>query len=211
MEFIFKTESFNIFNFKSAEKQLVEPLKKITELNSRKKVAALWKIVDGLNRRKKHVSKEVINRRIKRYRIWGFLIVLMSLFLFIPSITSPKELLVPLILSSITMVIGLFFVFSCSGSYDKRLKKSAHLLVKSFENVKNYNIAFKDDGIDLNKADFIKYSDIKLLTKTQDFYVIFYRESVTVFSINTLNNVSNDLFEEFLFDKTGLSFEYCQL
>ncbi len=211
MEFIFKTESFNIFNFKSAEEQLVEPLKKITELNSRKKVAALWKFVDGLNRRKKHVSKEVINRRIKRYRIWGFLIVLMSLFLFIPSITSPKELLVPLIVSSITMVIGLFFVFSCSGSYDKRLKKSAHLLVKSFENVKNYNIAFKDDGIDLNKADFIKYSDIKLLTKTQDFYVIFYRESVTVFPINTLNNFSNDLFEEFLFDKTGLSFEYCQL
>ena len=209
MEFIFKTESFNIFNFKSAEEQLVEPLKKITELNSRKKVAALWKIADGLNRRKKHVSKEVINRRIKRYRIWGFLIVLMSLFLFIPSITSPKELLVPLILSSITMVIGLFFVFSCSGSYDKRLKKSAHLLVKSFENVKNYDIAFKDDGIDLNKADFIKYSDIKLLTKTQDFYVIFYRENVTVFPINTLNNFSNDLFEEFLFDKTGLSFEYC--
>ena len=104
MEFIFKTESFNIFNFKSAEEQLVEPLKKITELNSRKKVAALWKIADGLNRRKKHVSKEVINRRIKRYRIWGFLIVLMSLFLFIPSITSPKELLVPLILSSITRV-----------------------------------------------------------------------------------------------------------
>ena len=211
MEFIFKTESFNIFNFKSAEEQLVEPLKKITELNSRKKVAALWKIADGLNRRKKHVSKEVINRRIKRYRKWGFLIVLMSLFLFIPSITSPKELLVPLILSSITTVIGLFFVFSCSGSYDKRLKKSAHLLVKSLENVKNYDIAFKDDGIDLNKADFIKYSDIKLLTKTQDFYVIFYRENVTVFSINTLNNVSNDLFEEFLFDKTGLSFEYCQL
>ena len=211
MEFIFKTESFNIFNFKSAEEQLVEPLKKITELNSRKKVAALWKIADGLNRRKKHVSKEVINRRIKRYRIWGFLIVLMSLFLFIPSITSPKELLVPLIVSSITTVIGLFFVFSCSGSYDKRLKKSAHLLVKSLENVKNYDIAFKDDGIDLNKADFIKYSDIKLLTKTQDFYVIFYRENVTVFSINTLNNVSNDLFEEFLFDKTGLSFEYCQL
>lgn len=209
MEFIFKTESFNIFNFKFAEEQLVEPLKKITELNSRKKVAALWKIVDGLNRRKKHVSKEVINRRIKRYRIWGFLIVLMSLFLFIPSITSPKELLVPLIVSSITMVIGLFFVFSCSGSYDKRLKKSAHLLVKSLENVKNYDIAFKDDGIDLNKADFIKYSDIKLLTKTQDFYVIFYRESVTVFPINTLNNFSNDLFEEFLFDKTGLSFKYC--
>ena len=76
MEFIFKTESSNIFNFKFAEEQLVEPLKKITELNSRKKVAALWKIVDGLNRRKKHVSKEVINRRIKRYRIWGFLIVL---------------------------------------------------------------------------------------------------------------------------------------
>ncbi len=209
MEFIFKTESFNIFNFKSAEEQLVEPLKKITELNSRKKVAALWKIADGLNRRKKHVSKEVINRRIKRYRIWGFLIVLMSLFLFIPSITSPKELLVPLIVSSITTVIGLFFVFSCSGSYDKRLKKSAHLLVKSLENVKNYDIAFKDDGIDLNKADFIKYSDIKLLTKTQDFYVIFYRENVTVFPINTLNNFSNDLFEEFLFDKTGLSFEYC--
>lgn len=209
MEFIFKTESFNIFNFKFAEEQLVEPLKKITELNSRKKVAALWKIADGLNRRKKHVSKEVINRRIKRYRIWGFLIVLISLFLFMPSITSPKELLVPLIVSSITTVIGLFFVFSCSGSYDKRLKKSAHLLVKSFENVKNYDIAFKDDGIDLNKADFIKYSDIKLLTKTQDFYVIFYRENVTVFPINTLNNFSNDLFEEFLFDKTGLSFEYC--
>ena len=89
------------------------------------------------------------------------------------------------------------------------MKKSAHLLVKSLENVKNYDIAFKDDGIDLNKADFIKYSDIKLLTKTQDFYVIFYRENVTVFPINTLNNFSNDLFEEFLFDKTGLSFEYC--
>ncbi len=209
MEFVFKTESFNIFYFKSAEEQLIEPLRKITELNSRDKMPALWKITDSLNSRKKHVSKEVINRRIKRYRIWGILIVLMSLFLFIPSVTAPKELLVPLIVSSITMVIGLFFVFSCSGSYDKKLKKSAHMLIKLLENVKKYEIVFKYEGIDLNKADFVNYNDIKLLTKTQDFYVIFYKESVTVFAGNTIINSSNKLFEEFLFDRTGLKFEYC--
>lgn len=209
MEFVFKTESFNIFYFKSAEEQLIEPLRKITELNSRDKMPALWKITDSLNSRKKHVSKEVINRRIKRYRIWGILIVLMSLFLFIPSVTAPKELLVPLIVSSITMVIGLFFVFSCSGSYDKKLKKSAHILIKSLENVKKYEIVFKSEGIDLNKADFVNYNDIKLLTKTQDFYVIFYKDSVTVFAGNTIINSSNELFEEFLFDRTGLKFEYC--
>lgn len=209
MEFVFKTESFNIFYFKSAEEQLIEPLRKITELNSRDKMPALWKITDSLNSRKKHVSKEVINRRIKRYRIWGILIVLMSLFLFIPSVTAPKELLVPLIVSSITMVIGLFFLFSCSGSYDKKLKKSAYMLIKSLENVKKYEIVFKYEGIDLNKADFVNYNDIKLLTKTQDFYVIFYKESVTVFAVNTIINSSNELFEEFLFDRTGLKFEYC--
>ena len=122
-----------------------------------------------------------------------------------------KELLFPLIVSSITMVIGLFFVFSCSGSYDKRLKKSAHLLVKSLENIKKYEIIFNDEGFDLNKADFIKYSEIKLLTKTQDFYVIFYKESVTVFSVNSIYNNSNNLFEEFLNNKTSLKFQYCQL
>ena len=56
MEFVFKTESFNIFYFKSAEEQLIEPLRKITELNSRDKMPALWKITDSLNSRKKHVS-----------------------------------------------------------------------------------------------------------------------------------------------------------
>ena len=111
MEFIFKTESFNIFYFKSAEEQLVEPLRKITELNSRKKLPVLWKIADCLNRRKKHVSKELINRRIKMYRVWGFFIFLMSLFLFIPSFLDTEELLIPLIVSTITMIIGLFFVF----------------------------------------------------------------------------------------------------
>lgn len=209
MEFIFKTETFDIFSFKYAKEQLIESLRKITELNSREKLPFLWKISDRLKRRKNHVSKQIINRRIKRYRIWGFFIFLISLFLFIPSITAPKELFVPLIVSSITMVIGLFFLFSCSGSYDKRLKKSAYLLVKSLENVKQYEIVFNEEGFDLNKADFIKYSDIKLLTKTKDFYVIFYNKSVTVFAVNTIINSSNNLFEEFLFDKTGLKFEYC--
>ena len=211
MEFIFKTESFNILAFKYAEEQLIEPLRKITELNSREKLPLLWKFSDGLKKRKNHVSKEIINRRIKRYRVWGFFIFLMSLFLFIPSVMDTKELLFPLIVSSITMAIGLFFVFSCSGSYDKRLKKSAHLLVKSLENIKKYEIIFNDEGFDLNKADFIKYSEIKLLTKTQDFYVIFYKESVTVFSVNSIYNNSNNLFEEFLNNKTSLKFQYCQL
>ncbi len=211
MEFIFKTESFNILAFKYAEEQLIEPLRKITELNSREKLPLLWKFSDRLKKRKNHVSKEIINRRIKRYRVWGFFIFLMSLFLFIPSVMDTKELLFPLIVSSITMAIGLFFVFSCSGSYDKRLKKSAHLLVKSLENIKKYEIIFNDEGFDLNKADFIKYSEIKLLTKTQDFYVIFYKESVTVFSVNSIYNNSNNLFEEFLNNKTSLKFQYCQL
>ena len=211
MEFIFKTESFNILAFKYAEEQLIEPLRKITELNSREKLPLLWKFSDRLKKRKNHVSKEIINRRIKRYRVWGFFIFLMSLFLFIPSVMDTKELLFPLIVSSITMVIGLFFVFSCSGSYDKRLKKSAHLLVKSLENIKKYEIIFNDEGFDLNKADFIKYSEIKLLTKTQDFYVIFYKESVTVFAVNSIYNNSNNLFEEFLNNKTSLKFQYCQL
>ena len=211
MEFIFKTESFNILAFKYAEEQLIEPLRKITELNSREKLPLLWKFSDRLKKRKNHVSKEIINRRIKRYRVWGFFIFLMSLFLFIPSVMDTKELLFPLIVSSITMVIGLFFVFSCSGSYDKRLKKSAHLLVKSLENIKKYEIIFNDEGFDLNKADFIKYSEIKLLTKTQDFYVIFYKESVTVFAVNSIYNNSNNLFEEFLYNKTSLKFQYCQL
>lgn len=211
MEFIFKTESFNILAFKYAEEQLIEPLRKITELNSREKLPLLWKFSDRLKKRKNHVSKEIINRRIKRYRVWGFFIFLMSLFLFIPSVMDTKKLLFPLIVSSITMAIGLFFVFSCSGSYDKRLKKSAHLLVKSLENIKKYEIIFNDEGFDLNKADFIKYSDIKLLTKTKDFYVIFYNKSVAVFAVNSIYNNSNNLFEEFLNNKTSLKFQYCQL
>ena len=210
MEFIFRTESFSIHSFKNAREQLIEPLRKITELNSRKKLPFLWKICDKFKRHR-HVSEEIINRRIKRYRIWGLFIFLMSLFLFIPSVTDIQELLVPLIVSSITMAIGLFFVFRCGGGSSKRLNKSAQLLINAVEDVKEYEIIFNEEGFELQEDNFIKYCDISLLTKTDDFYVIFFKESLIIFAVNSIFNSSDDLFEEFLSDKTGLKFEYCKL
>ena len=77
----------------------------------------------------------------------------------------------------ITMAIGLFFVFRCGGGYSKRLNKSAQLLINAVEDVKEYEIIFNEEGFELQEDNFIKYCDISLLTKTDDFYVIFFKES----------------------------------
>lgn len=86
--------------------QLSRVLERYTQLESRKRLPALWQLTDWLDRVPK-ADAEVLKKRRKREGIWGIVLWTVSMFLLIPSVMDPKTLAGPLVLSF------LGFLMSC--------------------------------------------------------------------------------------------------
>lgn len=89
----------------SATSQLSQVLEKRVELVSRRKLPALWRFHDWLNRRPKALP-EVLQKRRKRHAFLGLWVWAMSVFLLIPSVMEPGEMWLPLVVSLGCFVIG---------------------------------------------------------------------------------------------------------
>ena len=103
MEFVFELTKYNDISFKL---QVSKALEKRTELVSRNKHPRLWKYTDKLNSKKK-VPEQVLEKRRSRYKVYGIVLLLLGLFLLIPSLMAPKEMLIPLLVGAFTVGIGI--------------------------------------------------------------------------------------------------------
>lgn len=102
MEFLFQLSAYDDPVLDSEEIQLMDQL---LEANSRNAVPGLWKITDKLN---SHAAKGANRPKHVRFRrIYGAVMLALGIFLLVPGLMEPKELLVPLVAGAVGVLLGL--------------------------------------------------------------------------------------------------------
>ena len=86
--------------------QLAAALDKCGELSERKRLPALWGVIDRLSGTEK-VSEEVLRRRRRRRRMYGGVLIAAGLFLLIPALMPPRELTGPIVVGALATAWGL--------------------------------------------------------------------------------------------------------
>jgi hypothetical protein len=206
MDFVFTLTEYNDELFKP---QVSKALEKRTELVSRKKCPNIWRLTDKLNSKEK-APEEVLKKRHTRYRVYGIILLLLGLFLLIPSLTRPDELMIPLIVGAFSSGVGIAYINR--GKKTKKVKltafdKAAIRLFNEYKKIPAYNVTFTDDKIQLKENAVIDYREIEYVFITEDLFVLIWNGRITVLQkkdlvsqdvadfVSFISNKSQDLFE----------------
>jgi len=207
VEFSFVLTKYDGVAFRA---QIGKALEKRTELLSREKYPNLWRCVDKLN--SKRAPEEVLGNRRGRYRVYGILLLLLGLFVLIPSLMKPKQMLIPLLVGSIAVVRGASYLRKGNKSSNAKLTafdKAAMELFKKYEKIPpdQVTIVFNDDKVLLPEDVEINYSDIERFLITEDFFILVWNEKITVLQKADLSSGNVDEFIRFIIHKSNNSFE----
>lgn len=207
MKYVFKMTKCD----ESFKGQVSKVLEKRTELNSRKRYGKIWGIIDRLNSKEK-ASQKVLEKRCKRYRIYGVLLILLGLFLLLPSLLDPKEMLIPLLVSLFTIFVGILnFRY---GRKSKKIKetsfdKGAVILYKEYEKLPAGEgiITFNEDTIQLVGDFTISYKEIETIFITEDLFILIWNERITVLQKKDLSSSNLEDFIDLIKEKSQDKFE----
>ena len=95
--------------------QLASALDKCAELSARKRLPALWKLVDRL-RAGGEAPAEVLRRRRIRRRVYGGVLTAAGLFLLIPALVPPRETPGALLVGAFAVAWGLYSLLRRGGT-----------------------------------------------------------------------------------------------
>ena len=132
--FIFSMKPYDI---DALSGQMAWMLEKRVELASRKKLPGLWKLTDKLNATR--TPEAEAKRRKERQKAWGGLFLVMGIFLFVPGIMNPQELVVPLVAGFLTIILGVWYLKKDerkNASFEKKAIKLLEGLNASMEGQK---------------------------------------------------------------------------
>ena len=151
------------YDTESLLQQVSKALEKRTEFVSRECYPGLWENIDKLNA----VSKGK-RRSSLRSKIMSIICLVLGVFLFIPGLMKPQELLVPLLVGAFAIVIGLVYLYI--GRKDKKnpFDKSARLLLMGKDTIsakQSIMVSFSESGMEIRADDkesqHIPYSDFE--------------------------------------------------
>lgn len=201
MEFIFETSKYDGVSFKP---QVSKALEKRTELNSRKKYSKMWKFTDKMNSNEE-ASKEVLEKRRSRQKVYGIFLILLGLFALIPSLMEPKELLLLLVLSVLNICIGIFNIRY--GVKSKKVRstsfdKAALKLFSEYENIPRAKVIFNSEKIESVDSFTISYSEIEEIFITEDLFILIWNERITVLQKKDLLTYNVEEFISLITDKS---------
>jgi hypothetical protein len=148
MEYVFVLTEYDEATFKP---QVSKALEKRTELVSRKEYPKMWNFIDKMNSKEK-ASEEVLKKRRRRFKVYGTLFIIAGLFLFIPSLMKPKEMLLPLLAGAFAVVLGIFYLRSGKNTKKEKVTsfdKAAIQLFNEYEKLSSekVSVTFTDDKI----------------------------------------------------------------
>lgn len=203
MTYSFKMGKINI------EENLTEVsmgLKKLSELMSREALPNLWKYTDKLNERNSKKSENSSRKRIS-----GLLFITLGIFLLVPGIMKPQELLAPLVFGVIAILIGIKNLVKREAK--NPFDKSAKLLL---ENINNYiegkivTVAFLEDRMEIpiiildtgkREDEVVRYSEFKYVIGNKNTFLLVYNDKALVLEKNNLMPSKLEEFCEFISSK----------
>lgn len=181
------------YDTESLLQQVSKALEKRTEFVSRECYPGLWENIDKLNA----VSKGK-RRSSLRSKIMSIICLVLGVFLFIPGLMKPQELLVPLLVGAFAIVIGLVYLYI--GRKDKKnpFDKSARLLLMGKDTIsakQSIMVSFSESGMEIRADDkepqHIPYSDFESMIETEDLFLFVHDTRITVLQKKDLT--SNDI------------------
>ena len=204
MEYTFKLSNYdsNCLN-----EQLSQALEKHTELLSRHKLSRIWKRIDQLNSLK--TTESVRKHRAVRYKIYGIVLLLLGIFLLIPGLMEPTELIVPLLTGVFCIGLGIIYLLPRKKINSKRFSKAASELLNKLQRINQSEeqhilVRFTPEGMALMNEDVISYHCFNRLIQTKDMYVLIWNKRITVLQKKDLISSTQQDFVVFLKEYTGL-------
>lgn len=181
------------YDIESLLPQVSKALEKRTEFVSRERYPGLWENIDKLNA----VSKGK-RRSSLRSKIMSIICLVLGVFLFVPGLMKPQELLVPLLVGAFAIVIGIVYLYI--GRKDKKnpFDKSARLLLMGKDTIsakQSIMVSFSESGMEIRADDkesqHIPYSDFESMIETEDLFLFVHDTRITVLQKKDLT--SNDI------------------
>ncbi|GAB6108663.1 hypothetical protein [Fusibacter bizertensis] len=188
MAFIFQISAYDREELKE---QLTLALDKRTELISRKLLPRLWTFIDWLNRRGKSVSHRSHHKTI-RFKIYGVVLLAMGIFLLVPGLVSPKELIAPLLAGALSVSLGIVYLLPNRKKADKKInkkinkkfEKSAIKILDRLQSLDSHGgdsleVHFNEEGMVMGK-DSVTYPNFDIIIETEKLYLITLKTKLVV-------------------------------
>ncbi len=199
--FIFQINSYDTG---SLLPQVSKALEKRTELVSRERYPGLWKHIDKLN-------NDVEQRRTQskpRTKIMSVVCLALGIFLFVPGLMEPQELLVPLLTGAIAMGAGIGGLWRSQKHTKNPFDKSAKLLLESKDTMlteQSITVSFSETGMTIptgnSSTDLVPYSNFECIIETADILLFVYDMRVAVLHKLDLTTGNIDDFCNFISEK----------
>lgn len=180
--------------------QVSKALEKRTEFVSRERYPGLWGNIDKLN----DVSKGK-HRSSLRSKIMSIICLVLGVFLFVPGLIKPQELLVPLLVGAFAIAIGIVYLYI--GRKDKKnpFDKSAKLLLMGKDTIsakRSIMVSFSELGMEIRVDDKepqrIPYSDFESMIETEDLFLFVHDTRITILQKKDLTSNATTDFRNFI-------------
>lgn len=183
--------------------QVSKALEKRTELVSREQYPGLWKHTDKLNTMVSESARGGLSTKIK-----SILLLALGVFLFVPGLVKPQELLVPLIGGAVAICMGISGLWRSRKHKSNPFDKSAKLLLEGKDNIsaeQSVVVSFAETGMTIPaenaSSEFVPYSNFECVIETADIFLFVYGERVTVLQKTHLTTGNVDYFSNFISEK----------
>lgn len=181
------------YDTESLLQQVSKALEKRTEFVSRERYPSLWENIDKLNA----VSKGK-RRSSLRSKVMSIICLVLGVFLFVPGLMKPQELLVPLLVGAFAIVIGIVYLYIGRKGKKNPFDKSARLLLMGKDTIsakQSIMVSFSESGMEIRADDkesqHIPYSDFESMIETEDLFLFVHDTRITVLQKKDLT--SNDI------------------
>lgn len=196
MKFTFQLSRYE----EQTKAQLLHALETLAEIKSRNEQPAMWQMIDKLNAVPK-VSQKTSEKRRKRYRLYGVILLGLGLFATLPSLMAPKELLPVLVVGIISLVLGALSLVQPKINSIKSLQKEAERIWSAyqiFDNSKQAIVEFQDTGVYENGILLGAFPDLLHVIFEHDIILLVWKQKFLFLQQQDLQNDNMDTFLSFL-------------
>lgn len=207
MEYIFRSSAYDV---ESLIPEVSGALEKRVELSSRQRLPGLWKLTDSLTQQGE-APKEMPRRRLIYRRIVGTALIVLGLFMLIPGLREPKDLLMPLIAGVCGVVIGIHALWSTFKTpkeaprtvraSKKKYEDTAKTFLENLAKFESTEVRFSEGGMELGEQTRIRFDEIEYFIETQAGYLIAWGRQATFLQKKDLQHEDAVGFQDFVSER----------
>ena len=177
--------------------QVSRALEQRTERQSREQYPALWKSIDRLRKLGR-------NRPVRRHKkLRSAVYLALGIFLFVPGLMKPRELMIPLIVGTVAILFGVCGLWKKRNRFDA----AARQLLTMYDGIsEELSVSFSAEEMTIPTTDqgdikTVPYSQLECILETDDIFLLIYDTLVTVLQKCDLTGGSPEDFRAFVSEK----------